>query len=337
MPLKLTKREGVWYVTGTEGGHRIRRSTHIDAVGRDNKARAEAVLNEVRDAIRKQAAQGNDAVIKVGFLVDHYLQGKHVRHASITRRLFSHFGEDTAIADAIDMVDDYRILMHQRGYKAATIVNYLTIITTVFRYARQRKWTERVVEVEKPKVKLAVKSLKEDEVDALIEHADDWLKPHLIFLRNTGLRTGELLTLKRDDVDLINRRAVIRDTKNGEDRIIPLNAAAVKVVKDLPFDGILFRNHVGLPFAYSKDDGAHYLNRPVAAAAKRAGIRHVTPHMLRHTFATRLVEAGANIEIVRALGGWKSITMAARYGKADLRTQDEYANLISNDYDDGED
>lgn len=337
MPLKLTKRGGVWHITGTEAGYRIRKSTHIDAVGRDNKARAEAMLNEVRDTLRRQAAQGNDAVIKVGFLVDHYLQGKSPRHSDITRRIFSFFGDDTTISDAIDMIDDYRIQMHQKELKPATIVNYLANITAVFAYAQKRKWTDRVVKLDKPKVKLAIKALKENEVNALIDHAPDWLKPHLIFLRNTGLRTGELLTLKRDDVDLENRRAVIRDTKNGEDRVIPLNDAAVKVIRDLPFDDILFRNHEGQPFGYSKDDGNHYLNRPVAAAAKRAGIRHVTPHMLRHTFATRLVEAGANIEVVRALGGWKSITMAARYGKADLRTQDQYANLISKDYTDAED
>lgn len=333
MPLKLIKRDGFWYVTGTEAGCRIRKTTHIEVGGRDNKALAEAKLNEIRDALRKMASNDSDAVIKIGFLVDHYTQGKAHRHVEITRRIFRYFGDDTSIADAIAMIDDYRLDMHRRNLKPATIVNYLANITAVFAYALKRGWTGKTVKLEKPKVKLAIKSLQEAEVDALIEHADEWLKPHLIFLRNTGLRTGELLTLERRDIDVENRRAIIRDTKNGEDRIIPLNAAALKVLADLPNEGILFRNHEGKPFAYSKDNGAHYLNRPVAAAAKRAGIRHVTPHMLRHTFATRLVEAGANIEIVRALGGWKSITMAARYGKADLRTQDEYANLISKDYD----
>ncbi len=54
-------------------------------------------------------------MIKVGFLVDHYVQGKAPRHAEITRRIFRFFGEDTSIADAIDMIDDYRLDMHGNG------------------------------------------------------------------------------------------------------------------------------------------------------------------------------------------------------------------------------
>lgn len=332
MSLKLSKRDGVWYVTGYEAGHRIRKSTHIDAVGRDNKARAEAVLDEVRDALRKQAAEGNDAVIKIGYLVEHYLHGKQPLYSSRVIRTFAFFGNETPISAAIDRIDDFRIDLIKRKLKPSTITNALTIVATVFRYARERKWTDKVVKIDKPKVKLTAKALKEEEVDALIEHAEDWLKPHLIFLRNTGLRSGELMTLRREDVDLVNRRAVIRNTKNGEDRVIPLNAAALKVIKEIPFDGLLFRDKDGKPWAYSKDMANKFLYRPVVQAAKAAGIRHVTPHMLRHTFATRLVEAGASMVVVQALGGWKSMESAARYAKADLRTQDKYANLISKDY-----
>lgn len=334
MPLKLTKRDGVWYVTGTEAGHRVRKSTHLSAVGRDNKARAEAMLADFRDDIRKKVAQGNDAVVTIGFLIDHYLEGKAHHYAYTTRMIFSFFGDDTPINEAIKKVDDCRFEMIKRKLKPGTINNYLTIIGTVFRYARQRKWTDQELSIEKPRIKLTVKSLREDEVDALIDAAEEWLKPHLIFLRNTGLRTGELLCLKREDVDLENRRAVIRETKTGEDRVIPLNEAAINVVKNLPFDGVLFRDHQGLPFNYVKSRCGHYIDRATIRAAKAAGLRHITPHMLRHTFATRLVEAGANIVVVQALGGWKSVASAARYGKADLRTQDKYANLISKDYSD---
>jgi integrase len=334
MPLKLSKRCGVWQITGTELGIRVRRSTGIEIAGKDNRAQAEEALHAAREDIRKKrkSALGGDEVIKIGFLVDHYLSDKDPRTAEVTRRIFSWFGDDATIADAIDLIDNYRLEMHKRQLSPGTIVNYLANLKAVFNHARARGWTDREITIDKPRVSLEVKSLSEDEVDALIAHADPWIRPHLIFLRNTGLRSGELLSLRREDVDLSTRRAIIRDTKNGEDRIIPLNAAAIQVIKDLPWDGILFRDADGQPFPYSKQKGGSFLNRPVARAAKAAGIRHVTPHMLRHTFATRLVEAGASMEVLKKLGGWKSINMAARYGNADLRVQDKYATMISNNF-----
>jgi integrase len=334
MPLKLTKRSGYWQISGTELGIRLRRSTGIEVAGKENRALAEEALHAARGEIRqkKKSSKGGDEVIKIGFLVDHYLSDKDPRTAEVTRRIFSWFGDDTTIADAIARIDDYRVEMHQRTLAPGTIANYLANLKAVFNHARARGWTDREITIDKPRISHEVKSLSEEEVDALISHAEPWIRPHLIFLRNTGLRTGELLSLRRQDVDLTTRRAVIRNTKNGEDRIIPLNEAAIQIIRDLPWDGILFRDAAGQPFNYTKEKGGAFLNRPVTRAAESAGIRHVTPHMLRHTFATRLVEAGASMEVLKKLGGWKSISMAARYGNADLRVQDQYAKLISNDF-----
>lgn len=330
--LKLTQRDGYWYVMGTELGQRVRKSTGIAIEEKASKSKAEAALRAVRKEIEQQVNDASDKSMTIRDLVDHYIQGKTDKHGETVIRIFSFFGDDTKIDAAIDKLDAYRLWLHKRGYKPSTIANYLTIVVTVFAYARKRGWTAKVFEADKPKINSSVKALQEKEVEALIEHSPDWLKPHIIFLRNTGLRVGELMTLRRDDIDFAQRRAVIRDTKNGEDRVIPLNDAAMNVIAALPHDGLLFRDHEGKPFKYSKDGGNNHLNRPMAAASKRAGIRHVTPHMLRHTFATRLVEAGANIVVVQKLGGWKSMDIAARYGTADLRLQDEYATLISKDY-----
>lgn len=87
MPLKLVKRDGVWYVTGTEAGYRIRKSTHVSAAGRDNKTWPEAMLAEFRNDIRKKAAQGHDAVVKSGFLVDDWLRWEDPRHSIIMQRV----------------------------------------------------------------------------------------------------------------------------------------------------------------------------------------------------------------------------------------------------------
>ncbi|GEO42171.1 hypothetical protein SAE02_63190 [Skermanella aerolata] len=87
MPRKPVKRNGYWYATGTEAGHRIRKSTHISAVGRENKARAESMLSQFSEDIRKKAAQGHDAVVKAGFLVDHRLHREEPRHPVIMQRV----------------------------------------------------------------------------------------------------------------------------------------------------------------------------------------------------------------------------------------------------------
>ncbi len=128
------------------------------------------------------------------------------------------------------------------------------------------------------------------------------------------MRKSKQFTATWDQVDLENGYIYLSITKNGTDRFITLNSAAVEVLKRLkkrhhelalPLDSTLF---------HSKRDGLIKNPRKwFATALKQAEIKDVTWHTLRHTFASRLVMAGVDLKTVQELMGHKTIAMTARY------------------------
>jgi len=129
-------------------------------------------------------------------------------------------------------------------------------------------------------------------------------------LAHTGVRVGELLHLQRADVDLPNARLVIRGGKGTRDRVVyltPMASQAVRVYLDtLPTTAV---------WLWGTGE------RPLTAAHVRYRLRKwgaacavtVSPHRLRHTYATRLLNQGMPLEAIRKLLGHKTLSMTQRY------------------------
>lgn len=131
---------------------------------------------------------------------------------------------------------------------------------------------------------------------------------------HTGMRKSEQFTATWEQVDLERGFIYLSMTKNGTDRFVTLNSAAVQVLKDLQER----HKQLGLPpdstLFHSKRDGLIKNPRKwFATALDQAGIKGVTWHTLRHTFASRLVMAGVDLKTVQELMGHKTIAMTARY------------------------
>ncbi len=126
---------------------------------------------------------------------------------------------------------------------------------------------------------------------------------------NSGMRKGEILGLKWDNVDLKQGFILLDKTKNGERPEIPINGS-LKVV----FQGITRR----LDVSYVLCDPVsgrpcQDVKKSFASACKRAGISDFHFHDLRHTFSSHLVMAGIDITTVKELLGHKTLTMTLRY------------------------
>lgn len=121
---------------------------------------------------------------------------------------------------------------------------------------------------------------------------------------NTGLRRGEITQLTWPDIDMAAERVTVRAgyAKSGKARHVPLNSEAVTTLtqwkKQHP-EGRLF-NVIGIPKAWAA----------LMLAANIDGFRF---HDLRHTFASKLVMAGVDLNTVRELLGHGDITMTLRY------------------------
>lgn len=144
--------------------------------------------------------------------------------------------------------------------------------------------------------------LTKDEYHLLLDHSEGYLRDIIILATNTGLRRGELFSLTWDMIDLDLRLVTLEaeNTKAGKKRTVPLNDAAMSVLERNRGEGDVF--HV------------KEVKRSFATACRNAGLKDVTLHTLRHTFASWLVQAGVPIYEVAKLMGHSSVSMTARYG-----------------------
>jgi integrase/recombinase XerD len=170
------------------------------------------------------------------------------------------------------------------------------------------------------------KALSVDDVAALLEAADLEGSPRglrdralLEVLYGTGARISEAVGLAVDDVDLVGATVLLHG-KGGKDRVVPLGGFAREAVDAYVVRGrpvlagagrgtpALFLNHRGSPL--SRQSAWAVLR----AAADRAGLTvDVSPHTLRHSFATHLLDGGADVRVVQELLGHASVTTTQIY------------------------
>jgi integrase/recombinase XerD len=157
--------------------------------------------------------------------------------------------------------------------------------------------------------------LSGSEVARLLKHAPG-PKYRAIFmlLYGGGLRLGEVIRLRPADIDSARMVVHLRDTKNRHDRIVPLSKRMLSALRDWwkvrraqgPY---LFPSHDGLAAI-----GRDIVQRTVRRTATAAGItKRVYPHLLRHAFATHLLELGTDLRTVQILLGHRTLQSTARY------------------------
>ena len=131
----------------------------------------------------------------------------------------------------------------------------------------------------------------------------------VMLLATTGARSGEIRTLLWRDVDLAARTAVVRGTKNGEDRELALNAIAAAFL-DPPERAGFVCPALSDPKRPLSEATLHHWWRKILAMAQVDNLR---PHDLRHGLATQAARDGASALLLRDLLGHKTIAMANRY------------------------
>jgi site-specific recombinase XerC len=134
----------------------------------------------------------------------------------------------------------------------------------------------------------------------------------LTIMWTCGLRRGELVNLDLEDVNVEDGVLLVRNGKGGMDRALPLPADAKSAVQAWAGQrgsqaGPLFIGCRGQRL------GQYGVGLVLASAAKKAGLGHLTPHQLRHTWGTEAVKAGVNIEAIREAMGHASLTTTQRY------------------------
>jgi integrase len=332
MSLRKFRRGGTWYLRGAVRGQRVYETT-----GTEKEPAAEAIRIKRESQLLDRSVFGDQATRTFAETALSYLEsriGLNPRDEAYLLRIVDHFDTSRTLASITnDAIDQAVAKLSPKGGPAYVNRSIITPIAAVLHHAAEKGWLEwrRIKRRKPPRGK--VRWITAHEADRLIAVCAPHLAPIVIFMLHTGARLGEVLSLDWRNIDLPRRRVVFLDTKNGESRGVPLNGRAFETLANLVGgrQGRVFRRPDGQPYA-PKADGGGQIKTAFQAACRRAGlaeiIRHrigpngkpkpvwkatLTPHDLRHTWATWLYAECHDLRVLMELGGWKSITMVARY------------------------
>ncbi|UHD17378.1 tyrosine-type recombinase/integrase [Thiocapsa bogorovii] len=207
-------------------------------------------------------------------------------------------------------------------FSPSTVVRYMAPLSHAFGIAvREWGWLDDspMRKVDRPSEPDGrVRFLSGEERTALLnactESKNPWLYIVVLLALSTGMRKGELTNLRWPDLDLPNRRITLRETKNGEIRVVPLAGPALEALKAhakvrrLDTD-LVFPAPAKPPKAVKPMD----FRAAWEAALKRAEITDFHFHDLRHTTASYLAMNGASLAEIAEVLGHKTLAMVKRY------------------------
>lgn len=222
---------------------------------------------------------------------------------------------------------DYLVMLSKRGRKPRSSARLLSCLRQFYQHALREGWTKTdpTTRIDAPKLGRPLpKSLTEEEVESLLDAPDteepEGLRDRVMLevLYATGLRVSELVGLRLEQVSLT--QGLVRVIgKGGKERLVPLGDEALnwleRFIKGGRFD-ILGERPCAELFPTRRGSGMTrqafwYL---IKRHAQQAGIsKHLSPHTLRHAFATHLLNHGADLRVVQMLLGHSDLSTTQIY------------------------
>ena len=161
---------------------------------------------------------------------------------------------------------------------------------------------------------------------AAAEQADDFVRPLFHMLFHTGMRLGEALALEWADIEFDHQRIVIRQSKSGEGRKVPLRSV---------LDDELVRwkpNGRGsrwvFPARYDTSEPMLSIRKGWLRLVSAAGVSDLRPHDLRHNFTSVLQARGVSDSIIMSITGHKTHVMLHRYSHSADASKQAAAELM---------
>jgi integrase len=232
----------------------------------------------------------------------------------LIRQLADKFGKQPLRRFTTMQIEQYQTERLQRN-KPATVNRVLATLSHMFTKAVDWNMVEEEVQKQIRKVKMLqennrrLRFLSKEECQTLINYCDPHLKPIVITALNTGMRKGNILNLRWEQVDLKHGFILLDITKNGERHEIPINNTLRATL-------LSQQRRLDIPYCFhDKATGKPYkeVKKSFATACRKAGIKDFRFHDLRHCFASSLVMAGVDLTTIKELLNHKSLTMTLRY------------------------
>lgn len=264
-----------------------------------------------------------------------YLEVERGVSAHTVRAYRKDLEEFSAYADAkpetMDLIDIRSFIAGQinKGLSKITVSRRLSSIRSFFKYLHREGYitANPAKLVSNPKIpKMLPRYLSVDDVFSLIESPEGiGFAPVrdsaiLELLYSSGLRVSELSGLNVDDLNIRESLVKIKG-KGKKERIVPVGSKAVGAIKSYLVermlrrsrDKALFLNRMGTRLT---DRGVRRIVVKYARASSMTG--HVGPHVLRHSFASHLLQGGADLRVIQELLGHASLSTTQKYTHLDI-------------------
>lgn len=300
MPLKLKKRDGIWYYSGTVAGERIRRSAKTA-----DKEAAEQIAAQAEQTAWQRHLHGPASVITFAQAAVLYRKaGKQDRFLS----RIEDYWKNTPIRKITQGAIRQSAIVLYPGTSGATMNRQVIVPTqAIINFAAELDLCPRISVKRFPVEKKEKEPATWEWVQEFMAHANPHLGALACFMMLTGARITEALSVEWSDVDLNARRARINQTKVGKERWAHLPAPLVAAIANI-------EGREGKVFRYSSRATAKIQWNK---AIRRAGIEHRSFHACRHGFATALLHKGVDPITVSKRGGWSTPEHVFRtYGHA---------------------
>jgi integrase len=299
--VSLLKRGNVWWAYIYRDGIR-----HQSSTGTSNRRQAEIIEAKLKEEVNKRRFQivETDPNMRFGELSARFIASGSVRphHIYHLKFLLPFFSEFPVLRITKSLADDFRKARqhHNPSIRDATINRDLSVLRHILYWAVDEQLLTanplaRMKMARERRTRRQVLSVAEEQL--LLVAAKNHLCAMTIIALDTGMRRGEITSQRWEDVDFSQKVLFVTHSKTpeGESREIPLTQRLHKhLLEHRKTDGLVI-DFRGRPVRIVK--------RSWKTALKNAGIRHVRFHDLRHTFNTRLMEAGVLQEIRMALMG----------------------------------
>jgi integrase len=217
------------------------------------------------------------------------------------------------------MIERFKGSLLKKGLKKKTINSILSHLRCCLGEAEERELIERVPRIRAMKTQDPEWTyLTSEELNRLLLASDEVERGEMVRLAaRTGMRLGELLGLRWKDVDFDARvvriantvvRGKEKGTKSSRTRYVPLASDLVERLRALPVaEKYVFSNSEGAPLT------AWQAYTILKRCRRKAGVRDVKWHALRHTFASLLAQAGVPLFTIQKFLGHSTVMMTERY------------------------
>ena len=197
-------------------------------------------------------------------------------------------------------------------YNPSTTNKYITLISVAIKHARTMLGIylpsnpcDFIKRLKEPEFKADI--IEPEEEKLLLIEAErskaNWLKLAIMLGVDCGMRRGEIIKLRRENVNFVNATATLLETKNGSSRSIGLSPRVISEMRKLPIniDGRVINCPSNNNFQYFYSQLQRWM-----------GVKK-SFHTTRHTFASRCAMNGWSIAEISAQGGWKNLSILKRY------------------------